>query len=625
MSSSKEKVPVKEAFNLNKRAIGVWWRNYPSVFISSALASVVSALTPYVTIYFSAKIINELAGKRNRETLISLVLTVLILEAALAFVSAIFKRWENSVYNCIYYEKRKIYDKKLLSMDFASVDASYTHDLHSQIVQNENWSGYGMDRVIEQFESLVSGITKISGAIALSCSLFTLKVPESAGRLVVLNNPFFTLLIIFLMFTVTFMSPFFANKADEYWSGYSEYARLGNRMFSFYGFMAYERCRSMDIRMYRQDILCRNSMREHDNFGPNSQIAEYARGPMGAYAILADMVSKIFIGVIYIFVCFKAWGGAFGVGSATQYISAVTALSGGLSGLIQTLGEMRVNASFLRTVFEFLDIPNDMYKGSLTVEKRSDNRYEIEFSNVSFKYPGTDTYALKDVSMKFKIGERLAVVGQNGSGKTTFIKLLCRLYDPTEGKILLNGIDIRKYDYAEYMSVFSVVFQDFKLLAFPLAQNVAAGINYDKDKVIKCLNKAGFKKRLDTMPKGIGTYIYKDFDDKGVEISGGEAQKIAIARALYKKASFLILDEPTAALDPVAEYEIYTKFNEIVGDRTAIYISHRLASCRFCNEIAVFNEGRLVQKGSHDDLVADIKGKYYELWHAQAQYYAVTP
>lgn len=182
----------------------------------------------------------------------------------------------------------------------------------------------------------------------------------------------------------------------------------------------------------------------------------------------------------------------------------------------------------------------------------------------------------------------------NGSGKTTFIKLLCHLYDPTEGEILLNGIDIRKYDYEEYMKIFSVE---------------------------ACLDAAGFVNRRTSMPDGLKTCLYKDFEENGVEISGGEAQKIALARALYKDAPFIVLDEPTAALDPIAESEIYSKFNDIVGNRTAIYISHRLSSCKFCDEIAVFHNGRIIQQGTHEALLADEGGKYSELWHAQAQYY----
>ena len=227
----------------------------------------------------------------------------------------------------------------------------------------------------------------------------------------------------------------------------------------------------------------------------------------------------------------------------------------------------------------------------------------------------------RSFAMRFRVGQRMAVVGMNGSGKTTMIKLLCRLYDPTEGEILLNGINIQKYDYDKYLSLFSVVFQDFRLFSFTPGENVAAARTYDREKAEACLIKAGFEDRLHTLPKGLDTYLNQDFDQSGVEMSGGEAQKIALAWALYKEAPFVILDKPTAALDPVAEYEVYTKFDELMDGRTAIYISHRLSSCRFCDVISVFHEGKLIQFGTHEALLAEADGKYAELWNAQAQYY----
>jgi len=280
----------------------------------------------------------------------------------------------------------------------------------------------------------------------------------------------------------------------------------------------------------------------------------------------------------------------------------------------------------LEKLYEYLDIPNKKYQGTIPVEKGffcndGENEYEIEFRNVSFQYPNSDTYVLKNINTKLSIGKKQAFVGENGAGKTTFVKLLCRLYDPTEGEILLNGINIKKYDYDEYMGLFSFVFQDFKLFSFSLGQNIATDVAYDAEKVIECMKKVSFYDRFLTLPEGLETYLYKDLSQDGVEISGGEEQKIALARALYKGTPFIVLDEPTAALDPIAEVQVYSDFSNMVDKKTAIYISHRLSSCQFCDEITVFDKGRIVQKGSHVKLVNEVGGKYCELWNAQAKYY----
>ena len=396
---------------------------------------------------------------------------------------------------------------------------------------------------------------------------------------------------------------------------------MGNRLCSFFGFIGIQKGRHADIRMYNQQDIVSAYWDGNSAFGASGKLGKIAMGPLGIYSGLGTGIVVLITGFMYVFTCLKAWAGAFDIGSITQYVGAATAMAGSIFELTALLGILKTNTEYLDTTFEFLDIPNSMYQGSLTTEKRADRQYEVEFKNVSFKYPGSEKWALKNVSMKFKVGKRLAIVGENGSGKTTFIKLLCRLYDPQEGQILLNGIDIRKYNYRDYMDVFSIVFQDFQLISQPLGANVAGSSNYDEAKVRKALMDAGFGDRLETMPDGLNTQLYKDFTENGVEVSGGEAQKIAIARALYKDAPFIILDEPTAALDPIAEAEIYSKFNDISGDKTAIYISHRLSSCKFCDEIAVFHEGGVIQQGTHDDLLADTTGKYNELWHAQAQYY----
>lgn len=618
-----KKIGWGKTFSYSKRALLLWWKLNPGAMITGVILAAMEVLIPYMTVWFSAQVIGELSGRRDAQVLFSQVTTLLILEFILGSIKSAVKEWHDGAFWTAYEALNRLYNEKLYSLDFADMDSNKTWDLFAQIQQNAQWSCWGLQRAVYTFNSLVKSLFGIVGGVLLTWQLFFLKVPKEAGMLAVMNHSLFLVLFIIFMISMALLAPSIRTKAYGYWSAYSDVARFGNRAFGFFGFLGYRHERVLDVRIYRQDIYCRKMMtaKENNSFGVGSQIAKAAEGPMGFTYVAANIIDQLFTVAIYLFVCLKAWAGAFGVGAVTQYISAVTLLYGNLVQVLGNFGELKINAVYLEMAYEFFDIPNKMYQGSLTTEKRSDCNYEVEFQNVSFKYPGTEEYVLKDVSLKFKVGQKLAIVGENGSGKTTFIKLLCRLYDPDEGRILLNGIDIRKYDYREYMSIFSVVFQDFKLLAFSLGQNVAAGVSYDEEKVWECLTKAGLKERVLKMEQGLNTCLYKEFEDTGVEISGGEAQKIVIARAIYKDAAFLILDEPTAALDPIAEYEIYSKFNEIAGERTAVYISHRLSSCRFCDEILVFDGGRVCQKGSHEQLLADSKGKYHALWNAQAQYY----
>ena len=246
--------------------------------------------------------------------------------------------------------------------------------------------------------------------------------------------------------------------------------------------------------------------------------------------------------------------------------------------------------------------------------------YAIEFKNVSFRYPGSEKYILKGINLTITDGQKLSIVGENGAGKSTFVKLLIRLYDPTEGNIYLNGVNIKDIAYEQYMSIFSTVFQDYKLFSFSLKDNIALALPLNEEKVLDVLMRVGLEEKLRKLPKGIGTAIFKNFDETGFEPSGGEGQKIALARALYKDAPVIILDEPTAALDPRAEYEIYQQFNDMVEGKTAVYISHRLSSTKFCDVIAVFSNGEIAEYGSHEELMNKC-GIYSELFNMQAQFY----
>ena len=611
--------PVTTLLKNNYRAVMLLEKYNPGLLLATTLNSVFPLFSKYANIYLSAQIINELAGARRVKTLFLWALITVLSNGLFSLLGAISNRWAYSKEELTEKTRSYITADKLLSMDFPDVDRYETRDKISQIAEVEKYLYRGLSCVIDVYTSFIDAFVHIVLGIIMVIPMFASNISETSQNLIWLNNPVVVITFVIFLFVSVYYSVAVRDSMAFKLSAVKEGGRFVNRIHNAFGFIGKERKNALDTRMYEQEKIS-YSYCEKDNFFIHLRHFWHS---------IDGFLYNIFLGTVefhgifvYLYVCLKAYAGAFPIGSVVQYIQSFTLLTVGLARIIDnTHGYMKDNNPYVEIIFDFLDTPNRMYQGTLPTEKRMDREYEVEFRNVSFKYPGSEVWALKNVSMKFKIGNRLAIVGENGSGKTTFIKLLCRLYDPTEGQILLNGIDIRKYDYRDYMDVFAVVFQDFQLLSQPLGDNVACGREYDAERVKQCLIDAGFGDRLETLPDGLNTYLYKDFGEDGINISGGEAQKIAIARALYKDAPFIILDEPTASLDPITEAEIYAKFNDISGNKTAIYISHRLSSCKFCDEIAVFHGGAIIQQGTHAELVADETGKHHELWHAQAQYY----
>ncbi|MCL2674740.1 MAG: ABC transporter ATP-binding protein/permease [Defluviitaleaceae bacterium] len=608
---------MKKTINTIVKGLKVFAKFPKPVLLSSMLASMASSVTPFVNLYMSAQIINELVGNCDREQLLFLVILTIGLNLLAALVSRAAERWMNYHENQMWTQIYCLNPRKLLTMDFADVEDPKIQERHEAIQAHQRGMGFGFRFLYQACRPVLDNVMRIILSIAFAFSLFTLRVPEDSP-LAWLDNWYAVAGVIVIMLLSVIVAPLVSAIGMQVFGKASEMNNEGNRIFSFYYWqVAGSDKRAKDVRIYSQQNLITRESRARSLMSGWLGIAK----TVDRYDAAGQVLGQLANGGAYLYIASKALAGAFPVGNIVQYVGAIFQFGNAVSDLVMKLGMGAANIPHLEEAIAFLEIENKKYQGTLPVEKRTDNKYVIDFKNVSFKYPGSEAYALKNLSLQFELGRKLAVVGQNGSGKTTMIKLLTRLYDPTEGEITLNGIPIWKYNYDEYMAVFGVVLQDFSLLTFTLGQNVAASTEYNKDHVHECLSLAGFDARLETMPKGLDTYLYKNFDEAGVEPSGGEEQKIALARALYKNAPFIVLDEPTAALDPIAEYEIYTRFNAIVGDKTAVYISHRLSSCRFCDDIIVFHEGNAIQRGTHNELLIDASGKYHELWNAQAQYY----
>ncbi|MDO5755560.1 MAG: ABC transporter ATP-binding protein [Tissierellia bacterium] len=602
----------------NGRALVIISKQSPTWLISTSIYAILQGIFPLFGIYITAKIIDELVLFNNYEKIRFWVLVLILGTSLIQGMMQISKRVHNVSKEDLRLKLAQLLSNKTMNFDYSEFDQGERMNLYSQILQDENLSGWGLFQVMDYYESILFQWTKVVTALSMSYSLFTKKV--SLESLQFINHKIFSIAFIFLLILFMGLSGFAVHNGLQFWLKAGDQGKLVNRKFRFLYKTLYDREKDMDLRIYDQSEHFSKIAKSNIVYMPDGLMGKYGKKQMGFALTVSPFFNGLALILTYIYVGTKAYGGAFEIGSLTQYVGALYTFYSGFAEALNRSSYMMANSEYLERIYRYLDWKNPMYRGSLTVEKRLDRKYEVEVKNLSFKYPGSEEYVLKNVNFKFRIGERLAIVGPNGSGKTTFIKLLCRLYDPTEGEILLNGIDIRKYDYREYMDLFSVVFQDFKLFAVPLKENIALDHPWEEERMVDVLEKVGFVERFSTMKNGFDTMIYKDLDDEGVDLSGGEAQKIALARALYQEKPFLILDEPTAALDPIAEYEIYRRLQEIISDRTAIFISHRLSSCRFSDRIAVFDNGEVSEVGHHEDLM-ERKGLYYDLWTAQAQYY----
>lgn len=587
----------------------------PGLIRAKVLSAAAEALSPFVTIWFSAEIINEIAGEKRPGRLVLLVLLTVGLNFALSMIRNAMDRVTGEKESGMWNNFTKIFADKQMSMDYADLENQEIQKQKQKAQENLFMFGNGLAQLVWDTPSIVRVIVGIAASVALTVSLFTSRTGKA-----VLDSGAWAAAAAALIITAGLIGAHLRKKEEKVFEKWTESTVWYNRAFMFYGHGLYaETSRAKDVRIYRQDRIADREMRRLDE---HNRKDHKAIGEMSACQGLLEFVQGICHALCWVFVAAKAAFGAFAAGSIVRYAGALIQLVRSIGDLFFILTEIRVFTGHLAKLFAYLDLPDMKKQGGLPAgEAAAGGDCTIEFRNVSFRYPNSDTDVLRNVSTTLCAGKKQALVGANGAGKTTFVKLLCRLYDPTEGEILLNGRNIREYDYEEYLKLFSFVFQDFRLFAFSLGENIAAGADCDPAKAEECIRKAALEERYRTMPEGLQTFLYRDISGNGVELSGGEAQKIALARALYKDSPVIVLDEPTAALDPVAEEQVYESFSGMVGDRTAVYISHRLSSCRFCDEITVFDKGRIVQKGTHEELLKDEQGKYLELWNAQAQYY----
>lgn len=605
-------------FQVLRRLYALYAKNCKDSIVACVVTSLFAGIKPYILLVLSSILIEGMISGTDFITLVQYAAAGLAINFIVGAVEAKGREVLNgSIENCLERENRDL-NEISMQIDYENLENKEKQEKkrrHEQLV-NTRGGIYWM-----LIWPLDKGLTAVIGIITTA----VVAVPMFFGENAVEAHGFWASPVpAVLLFVLIALCIFGTNKSStvtnkiggRYFDGYNDASKLLD--YVVHNILNRSETEK-DLRIFAQEDMIKNTC-----FSKSEEGIACLRKSRRIFA-LQDLCQRSFsdfcLIAVYLYVAVRAYMGYISISNVVLYASAIVKCIDSLQYLTWAILGWNRAIEFGRDYLDYLDFDNRQYKGTLPVEKRRDNRFLLEFDHVSFKYPESDIYVIKDLTTTLDIGGKMAIVGKNGSGKTTFIKLICRLYDVTEGEIRLNGIDIRKYDYEQYMRLISVVFQDYRVFALQLGENIAASEEVDEKLARTALEKAGLAERLQTLTDGLNTYVGKEFENDGVLFSGGERQKMAIARAIYKDAPFVIMDEPTAALDPISECEVYAGFDRMVGSKTAMYISHRLASCRFCEDILVFDGGRIVQRGSHDKLVGE-EGLYRTLWDAQAKYYA---
>ncbi|MCL2548823.1 MAG: ABC transporter ATP-binding protein/permease, partial [Symbiobacteriaceae bacterium] len=521
MTTGSSKHTVKEDIHLNLRSVALFQNLVPwSVPLVFSL-SLCEAILPFINILMMTRIIDELLGARNQERLMLLVLLTISLNLALSLLIRGLTRARTYLSPLLQSRFSQRIANKSATMDFLHAENPRTQELRQFFEEGQNSMG-GIGSHLRILGQCLQDIIAVAVSFSIVMQLFLFpQQGELQGLAAFIDSPASTIVLFILLLGAMAIAAWVNMRSGKMMYHINEINIPVNRKFNYLSENVFNDYRfGKDLRLYHMLPMMMQEMEHFISF----TLGNFRRAikAIVGYESLAVAVSTLIIGIIYSFVGLKAYIGTITIGSIVLYVGAISQFSSSFGGLIRKMIELRIFALYAEAFLNYLNLPQVKVRGCKDVPLADDGNNEIEFRQVSFRYPGTEAMILRNISMTINAGERLAVVGMNGAGKTTFIKLLCRLYDPTEGSIYLNGVDIREIDYEAYLKLFSVVFQDFKLLAFPVIQNVAASFDADRDKASQYLDEAGVGLRVRGMPRGMDTYIYRNFEEDGIEISGGE-------------------------------------------------------------------------------------------------------
>lgn len=563
-------------------------------FITDFTATMTSVILPKFLIDELACMISGMEAQLSKiiiyaAVIVGVALITNLIKNLLAQLTSIQSEWFNQ-----YFETEL--SKHTMSMDFEHTEDPEALDKLAKAKDGMSWYSGGVVGILTQLYTIISNTALLLGVSVLILMTCPWLIPVQ---------------IISLVLITIFNAK--NNKLEA--ENFLKLSKM-NRVWEYVFYQLSDFRYGKDIRLYDSaDMMCEKADRQSDEQVNCWKDQERKMSPNN---MKINLVNALRDGISYSYIGFLAVKKIITIGDFQMCVTGASNLYWSLYHIVTSVQELYKRCVYAYRYLEFTAYPAAMVKGTKAVKN---GEHTIEFSHVSFKYPRSEDYVLRDVNITIKSGEHLSIVGLNGAGKTTFIKLLCRLYDVTEGAILVDGTNIKEYSDEEYRRLFAVVFQDFQLFAFSLRENIALADKPDDKRINEVLKLSGLYDDAQKLEHGLDTTLFKSYDEKGTELSGGQKQKTAISRALYRDAPIVILDEPTAALDPVAEYDIYRQFNSLVGGKTAIYISHRLSSCKFCDKIAVFADDTIKEYGTHDELADKPNGIYAEMFSAQAQHY----
>ena len=599
----KEKAP-KPKYNMAQNSWFMiklaWTSGEKKVIVLSLLSALFAVVLNLINLYVSPTILSVV---ERQASVTELIATIVVFVAALMLVSAASSYVNtNTLYGrvSVRCEIINLLNRKMATTSYQNISDERFKTLKIKVQETIGSNRAATEAVWTTLTDLTTNIVGFAFYVVLMSSI----------------QP----LLLLAILATTVVSYFVSNRLSEWGYKHREEESEYSTQIYYLDRQSSNLTVAKDIRIFGLrswlDDLYAKSMAAYTAFKRKEQ---------GVYiwASVTDLVLTFLRNAIaYAYLIGLVIGNGLSVSEFLLFFGAVGGFTAWVSGILGGFNTLHKQSLDISSVRECLEFPEPFKFEDGDPIKTEENRlYEIRLENVSYRYPGADKNTLTNINLTLHPGEKLAVVGLNGAGKTTLIKLICGFLDPTEGRILLDGKDIRDYNRRDYYKMFSAVFQEFSLLAGTIATNVAQDSEgFDMERVKDCVEKAGLRKKIESLKDGYDTYLNREVFEDAMLLSGGETQRLMLARALYKNAPFIVLDEPTAALDPIAESEMYQKYNEMTSGKSSIYISHRLASTRFCDRIIMIADGGIGEEGTHEELLK-AGGKYAELFEVQSKYY----